>query len=1268
MKKALVLILLVTSGLFAQEPYRILNSFNAGYLGPELLTREDLSVYQSGCATMENVIPLPQGGIQKRPGTKYVATAKDALAIRLFPFQYSTSQSYIIEAGNQYMRFFTNNAAVTLGSGTESSTTIDASGTVVGQWNLNDNIDGDSNVVDRTGVNDMTLAGSIASSTAHADGKVGTGCFDFTTTYAAEVADGVSFSFTDNTNDEPFSITSWVYVTATDAVQNIMSKWKEDTDREWRFSLDANKKLQFHLADENDFITVLSQWKMNDAVPSTVVIDSEGLQNGVCSVNTDTIDATGKISGALNLGGTASVFVTDIDSYSFTDNSNDSDFSVGAWVYLPVTGDGLQEHIISKWDDQEKLEWAFYKSTSDKLTFALHDESIAKSAVRRVDNAITVGWHFVVATYDGDGLGSVAADRITIYVDGTAVDSTAETEVGYVAMENKTGSVTIGCMVETGSSARFWPDKIDNVFVAASTLSASKVLNLYNSGNGTESFFASFPNIVSDDALEDGWRFVCATYSAPADETAAAGGMELYVDGVAVSGTATNVSSYTAMQDGSTSMRIGAQENSAAALQHIFADKIDVTTLYKDELSAADVATLYSSTTPYEIETPYLTADLFDLKYEQSADVLYIVHPEYETRKLSRNSETDWSLTAFDAQAGPFKSQNTTVTKTIASSATTGTVTLTAVGHSPFVSGTTAGHLPSGTGATSMSQTGALFKFSHPFGEPDFVGTFTAANDYLDCGTIFKDGGWNITTEGNWRGTVLVQRNYTIGAAWNATGWETVYTCKSGTASGAGTEKNFASATRTEDDEDADYQVIYTVDWGGEVEIFFETDQTEVIGVVEITAVTSPTVATGTVIRTLGSTDATYKWSEGSWSNYRGWPQTVAFFEDRLVFGGNTSQPDTVWGSVTGDYENMLAGAEDSDAVVFTLTSRKVNAIEWIIGKDKILIGTSGAEWTLAGSSDEPLTPSNVKAEQHSTYGSANLQATLANESVLFFQRGAERMRELAYNWESDSYVAPDMTIIAKDITGDGITNTAYQQIPDAILWCVKENGDIATFSYERKEKVTAWSKMITDGDFESVAIIDGSAEDEVWVSVQRDINSNTTARYIEYFSARDFGDDIDDAYFVDSGITYDSTAITSLTGLDHLEGETVSILGDGAIDTSAAVSGGIVAVVEAETIQAGLPYTVQVKTMPLSWLGGPTIHGRQKRISEVITSWYLSGDFSVGKDATKLQTYSLDGMTTSEDRITFPPGWDRYGQVFMYQLSPEPLTILGVMLTFEVE
>ncbi len=119
-KKAILIILCLCSLVFAQDkPYRVLNSFNAGELSPLLNAREDLSKYHSGLSLMENMIPLPQGAAEKRPGTVYVAGSKSNTKIRLLPFEFSTSQSYAIEAGNQYFRFFTNNAPIYKTYGTE---------------------------------------------------------------------------------------------------------------------------------------------------------------------------------------------------------------------------------------------------------------------------------------------------------------------------------------------------------------------------------------------------------------------------------------------------------------------------------------------------------------------------------------------------------------------------------------------------------------------------------------------------------------------------------------------------------------------------------------------------------------------------------------------------------------------------------------------------------------------------------------------------------------------------------------------------------------------------------------------------------------------------------------------------------------------------------------------------------------------------------------------------------------------------------------------
>lgn len=1040
MRKTIAVLLatvLLFSPLWAQDkPYRILNSFSAGELSELLNAREDLSKYHSGCSVMENMLPLPQGGAQKRPGTVYVAGSKSNTKIRLLPFEYSTEQPYIIELGNQYMRFYANGAQITGSTGTEDLSGV---GSITAHWLLNDNL-ATTAVLDDDGGTYNGVATSNTD-TLHQAGMVGTGCFDLGGSDAIEVADNAAFTFDDTGSPgaASFSITAWVYVTTTGVNQRILSKFNQNAKREWMFEMDGDKKLKMNLADQ----------------------------------------------------------------------------------------------------------------------------SLSKYPSRLADDAMDDGWHFVVMVYDNEDASytpATAANFIVLYVDGAAVASTASNEATYAGMEDLAGKVAIGA-----------------------NYNASEVLFAY------------------------------------------------------------------------------------------WADKIDTVSIHSKALSASEVDGLYTSGTVYEIATPYLTADLFELRYEQSADVLYITHPDYESRKLSRTSSAGWTLEALALQGGPFRTQNTTAGKTIAADGTTGSVTLTAVGHSPFVATATTGHVPNGSAATDKSQTGALFRLIHPL--TDLVITTQTLTDkygaggsvventsWMDLGTLYKGAGWTLTTEGTWTGTFEIQRNYVIGATHDASGWEKVMQFKSA-------DDRNASTTGTEDIDDASYRAIL-VDSGDNAEscaVYFSTDQTEHIGIVKITAVASGTSATATVLTTLGSTDATHKWSEGSWSNYRGWPRTVTFFEDRLTFGGNGSEPDTIWASVTADYENMLEGVEDDDALIFTLSSRQVNVIEWLVGKDKILIGTSGAEWTLGGSSDEPLTPSNVKAEQHSTYGSANLQATLASESVLFFQRGAEKMRELAYNWESDSYVAPDMTILIPEVTGDGITDTTFQKTPNSILWCVKENGDLATFTYERKELITSWSRIITDDDFESVAVITGDPEDEVWVSVKRVIGGSTK-RYIEYFSDRDFGTDIDDAFYVDSGVTYDSTATTTITGLTHLNGETVAVLGDGVVQTSQVVSGGQITITSASTVQAGLPFTVQLRTMPLSWIAsGATIQGKIKRINEVIARYWNSGDFDVGRDATTKESISISSMDTDENRITFPAGYDRPGYVFVYQQSPEPLTLLALMIEFMI-
>jgi hypothetical protein len=1189
------------------------------------------------------------------------------------PFEYSTEQGYIIELGNQYMRFFTASSGINDGVGLEViSGVLD---NISAHWKLNEIID--TTVTDSSAnTNDGTATTDIISLTA--TGKVGTGCFDLGDAYTVEVSSHATLSFTDDADDEDFSIVSWAYVTQQKELQNILSKWRDDsTTSEWRFSLNGDRKPQLHLSDNSANIEGdrVAQWKLNDTDADQIVDDDVGAHaGGLTPSNCDDVTTTGKISSCFDFNGSEAVEVTDHADLSF-DDSGSNPFSIGAWIY--VTNSGTTQTILSKWDTS-KREWRLFLHSSLIIWFDLVDESKNVFAYSYTDSALTLGWHFVVATYDSTG-GASAADGMTIYVDNVAVSITSFTGAGYVSMEDLASKVAIGAYYVAGSLSNWFYDKIDNVMLFSKELTTSDCATLWDGGSGAESMGSTVINAVADDAVDIGWHFFAATYEATDDggnnqpEPTAANGITIYVDGVAVDSTATNSAIYTSMQEGNEEVRIGSQRNSGdTGNEEYWADKIDEVSLYSDVLTASEIDGLYS-TTPYEITTPYLTADLFEIKYEQSADVLYLTHPDYEPRKLSRLANNIWTLETLGLDTGPFRTENTDYSYTMTPSAVSGTITITAdgSGNTPFFSGTTTGHEPGGSLETSKSQTGALFKIVQPLATGSYEETLTDnyTNDqtentsWLDCGTIAKGVTWYLTTLSTWTGTLEVQRNYDIDAAHGASGWETVFTFQSN-------DDRNASTNAEETVDEADYRVILTAtgDAAEDCDVFFRISDTDHIGIVEITSVTSPSEAIGTVVKTLADTSVTHRWSEGSWSNYRGWPRTVTFFEDRLTFGGNAGQPDTIWTSVTGDYENFTEGTDDDDALNLTLSSRQVNVIEWLVGKEKLMIGTSGAEWTLAGHADEALTPTSVVAKQHSNFGSADLQAVFANESVLFFQRGAEKMRELAYNWELDSYIAPDMTILAEHITGDGITDLGYQKTPNSILYCVRDDGEMPIFVYDRKELITSWSRFITDGNFESVAVISGDPEDQVWVSVNRTVGGSTV-RYVEYFGDRDYGSDIADAYFVDSGVTQDTTATTTVSGLGHLAGETaVVVLASAVVETGKTVSaaGNITLTTAASTAHAGLYYTVQMKTMPMSMaVQGAAVLGRMQRINQVIPQYYNSGDFYVGRDVDDKELLVVSSIDTSDvdsdDRITFPRGYDRFGRIFIYQQSPEPLTLLSL-------
>lgn len=280
-----------------------------------------------------------------------------------------------------------------------------------------------------------------------------------------------------------------------------------------------------------------------------------------------------------------------------------------------------------------------------------------------------------------------------------------------------------------------------------------------------------------------------------------------------------------------------------------------------------------------------------------------------------------------------------------------------------------------------------------------------------------------------------------------------------------------------------------------------------------------------------------------STNNY---PSCITIFEQRLVFANTNTDPQKVWLTKSGDYDDMTTGTNAGDGFVYVIGSQQVNAVRWLSSGRTTLMGTLGGVFSMSSGSDlTALTPTNVTVKLETTYGSIGLVPQKIGNNVYFVQRNLRTIREASYIFNNNEYKAFDMTILAPHITGTtGIVDMAYQQSPYNILWCVRTDGELACLTREIDQEVIAWSRQIIGGTFEgiasqqavveSVAVIPGDGgEDEVWIVVKRTIDGSTV-RYVEYFRPFDYGSEQEDAFFVDSGLEQESPIdITAITKAD---------------------------------------------------------------------------------------------------------------------------------------
>ena len=307
-------------------------------------------------------------------------------------------------------------------------------------------------------------------------------------------------------------------------------------------------------------------------------------------------------------------------------------------------------------------------------------------------------------------------------------------------------------------------------------------------------------------------------------------------------------------------------------------------------------------------------------------------------------------------------------------------------------------------------------------------------------------------------------------------------------------------------------------------------------GICRITARASATSATATVIKTLPNETtsvATYKWAFEAWGGNQGYPSCVTYHQQRLVFANTPAQPQTVWMSRTNAYVDFGVSNPvlDDDAVTFTVASRQVNAIRHMLTLDKLILLTSGGEWIVGGSDTGAITPSAIATKQQGYRGSSTVPPQVIGNTALYLQSKGSTVRDLGYEFASDSYTGTDLTVLSSHLVdGYQIQEWAYQQVPFSCTWCVRDDGVLLGMTYMREQQVIGWHHHDTDGFVESVCTIAEGNEDALYMVIKRTIDGSTK-RYVERMESRQIND-IKDAFFVDCGLTYDgrNTSATTMT------------------------------------------------------------------------------------------------------------------------------------------
>lgn len=495
------------------------------------------------------------------------------------------------------------------------------------------------------------------------------------------------------------------------------------------------------------------------------------------------------------------------------------------------------------------------------------------------------------------------------------------------------------------------------------------------------------------------------------------------------------------------------------------------------------------------------------------------------------------------------------------------------------------------------------------------------------------------------------------------------------------------------------------------------------------------------------------------------YPGVATFFEQRLLYARTNNEPQAIWGSVTGSIRNFNISTplQADDSYKFTLVSRQLHDIRWMMPLEDLLIGTGSGEWRMrAGGNSDAITPTSVDLKQQSDWGSSDLRPLLVGNTILFVDASKKVVRDLLFSFDVDSYQGNDLTLLAPHLFKDReIVDFAYAQHPIPVVWCVRDDGVLLGMTYVREHEVWGWHRHTTQGNVENVATIFNAAGDvDTYVVVNRTVGG-TEKRFIEVFEERLPDDDVEKAWCIDSALQYDgyntdathtmqltggstwkvgesltltasdstfvagdvgtywklrkigdqSTSVivevtaftsdtivtvtpfnrtvptdlratdtddwgrcvTTLSGLDHLEGKTVKVLADGNVKPDKTVTSGAITIVEpAVIVTVGLGFTCTMETLEIEIAAeGATLQDRLRNAVSVMTRLEKSRELFIGPDSDNLDPAAFredelygepTELYTGDKEMFIEPSDGTTGRIVIQVQEPVPCTVLSII------